>query len=148
MGTSSISGLMSREGLSTFLKPETLWFQTSFLDGLIDLPASIYWRNSSSKKPWRPAKASGIDEGQREFSTSMTARTLSPCQSCLLCTHDLPAQLPCVSRWHGPPSRPDIGTALLLPPDSGPGLVSPLTSALSLCPDSISPQPSAHGSVP
>lgn len=148
MGTPSISVLMSREGLSTFLEPGTLSFQTSFLDGLIDLPTSIYWCNSSAKKPWRPAKASGIDEGQREFSTRMTARTLSPCQSCLLCTRSLPARLPCVSRWCGPPSRPDIRTLLLLPLDSSPGLVSPLTSALSLCPDSISPQPSAHGSVP
>lgn len=91
MGTPSVSGLMSREGLSTFLEPGTLSFQTSFLDGLIDLPTSIYWCNSSVKKPWRPAKASGIDEGQREFSSRMTARTLSPCQSCLLCTHSLPA---------------------------------------------------------
>lgn len=49
-GNSRISALIGREGLSTCLEPGKLSSQTSFLDGLIDLPTSIYWRNSSAEE--------------------------------------------------------------------------------------------------
>ena len=45
-----ISGLTGREVLSTCIEPGKLYFQTLFLDGLIDLPTSIYWRSSSGEE--------------------------------------------------------------------------------------------------
>lgn len=49
-GKHRILGLTGREGLSTCLKLRKLYFQMTFLDGLIDLPTSIYWHIGSAEE--------------------------------------------------------------------------------------------------
>lgn len=59
-----VLGLTGCDGQPTCAKQKKLYFQTSFLDGLIDLPTSIYWCNPCSRGGWQSARASGIDGGQ------------------------------------------------------------------------------------
>lgn len=71
-GTSWLRGLVH-------LCQKELYFQTPFLDGLLDLPTSIYWCNSVAEEAgsWPDLL---VLMGARELFHRMTARTPSPCQ--------------------------------------------------------------------
>lgn len=49
-GVASSRDEAGREASSTRAKQKELCFQTPFLDGLIDLPTSIYWCNSAAEE--------------------------------------------------------------------------------------------------
>lgn len=78
-----VLGPAGREGLSTCAKQKKLYFQSSFLDGLIDLPTSIYGRSSAAEEAGsQPALP--VLMGTREVFHRMTARAPSPCQTLFL----------------------------------------------------------------
>lgn len=92
-----LQGPWGWEGLSTCTKQRKLHFQTLFLDGLIDLPTSIYWHNSTVEESGSQPKLLILMKA-RVFCQD-AARTPPPCESVfrlsteptsfLLCVHAL-----------------------------------------------------------